>query len=48
MVSSGKKNYKYFIDYIDGDYKMKPICVILQNTRGWVKIMTVKLNAYTF
>ena len=48
MVSSGKKNYKYFIDYIDRDYKMKPICVILQNTRGWVKIMTVKLNAYTF
>lgn len=44
---SDEKNYKYFIDYMDGDYKMKPFCVILQNTRGWVKIMMVKLNANT-
>ena len=24
MITSGERKYKYFIDYMDGDYKSKP------------------------
>ena len=28
MVSSGKKNYKYFTGCNDNDHKVKPLCII--------------------
>ena len=28
-VSSGKKSCKFFIAYKDGDYKVKPVCIML-------------------
>ena len=37
MVSSGKKNYKYFIGYKDDDYRIKPLRTILPNTSTYVK-----------
>ena len=37
MVSSGKKNYKYFIGYKDDDYRIKPLRTILPNTSAYVK-----------
>ena len=37
MVSSGKKNYKYFIGYKDDDYRIKSLRTILPNTSAYVK-----------
>ena len=37
MVSSGKKNYKYFIGYKDDDYRIKPLRTILPNTSTYVE-----------
>ena len=33
MVSSGERNYKYFITYKDGDddYRIKPLGIMFQN-----------------
>ena len=28
-ISSGKKNYKYFIGYLHDDYKIKPLHIML-------------------
>ena len=36
-VSSGKKNYKYFIGYMDDDYKIKPFSIIFPKTSVCVK-----------
>ena len=32
-----KKNYKYFIDYIYDDYKVKPLYIMLPKTSTYVK-----------
>ena len=37
MVSSIEKNYKYFIGYMDHDYKTKPLCIMLPKTSAYVK-----------
>ena len=38
MVSTGEKNYKYFISYIDDDdYVIKPLHIMLPKTRAYVK-----------
>ena len=37
-ISSGEKeNYKNFIGYLYGDYKIKPLHIVLSITRGYVK-----------
>ena len=39
MVSSGQKNYRYFIGYKDdNDYKNKPICIMLPKTSAYINI----------
>ena len=37
-ISSGKKNYKYFIGYLCDDYKTKPLYIILPKGSAYVKI----------
>ena len=37
MVPSGKKIYKYFIDYRDDDHKSKPLCIMLPKTSAYLK-----------
>ena len=32
-----RKNYKYFIGYLDDDYKMKPLHIILPKTSAYIK-----------
>ena len=36
-IYSGKKNYKHFIGYMDNDYNIKAICIMLPNTSTSVK-----------
>ena len=36
-ISSGKKNYKYFVDYLYNNYKIKPLHVMLPKIRVDVK-----------
>ena len=37
MGSSGEKNYKYFIDYKDDDYKIKPLHIMLPKASAHLK-----------
>ena len=37
-VSSGEKNYKYFIGYLYDDYKIKPLHIMLPKTSLNVKL----------
>ena len=37
LVSSSKKNYKYFIGYKDHDHKIKPLCIVLPKMSAYVK-----------
>ena len=41
-VSTGEKNYKYYIGYKDDDQKVKPPSIMLPN------VMIEKLNGCTF
>ena len=36
-ISCGKNNYKYFIGYLYVNYKIKPLHIMLPNTRVYVK-----------
>ena len=36
-ISSGEKNYKYFIGYLYDDHKVKPLHIMLPKTRVYVK-----------
>ena len=36
-ISSGEKNYKYFIGYLYNDYKVKPLHKMLPKTSAYVK-----------
>ena len=36
-ISSGDKKCKYFISYMDDDYKIKPLCIMLAKTSAYVK-----------
>ena len=36
-IYPGKKNYKYFIGYMDNDYNIKTLCIMLPNTSTYVK-----------
>lgn len=36
-LSFGKKCNKYFIDYKDGNYKIKSLCVMLPKMSGYAK-----------
>ena len=36
-TSSGEKNFKYFIDYLHDDYEIKPLYMMLPETRAYVK-----------
>ena len=36
-ISSGEKNYKYFIGYLYGVYKIKPLHILLPKTKVYVK-----------
>ena len=36
-MSSGEKNYKYFIGYLYNDHKVKPLYIMLSKTRAYVK-----------
>ena len=35
-ISSGEKNYKYFIDYLHNDHKVKPLHIMLPKTSVYV------------
>ena len=37
-ISSGEKNYKYFIGYFYNDQKFKPLHIMLPKTSAYVKI----------
>ena len=47
-VSSGEKNYKYFIGYLHEDYKIKSLHIMLPKTSAYVESMMVKLNRCIF
>ena len=36
-ISSGEKNYKYFIGYLYDDYKIEPLYIMLSKTSAYVK-----------
>ena len=36
-ISSGEENYKYFISYLYGDYKVKPLHIMRPKTGAYVK-----------
>ena len=36
-TSSGEKNFKYFTDYLHDDYEIKPLYMMLPETRAYVK-----------
>ena len=36
-ISSGEKNYEYFIDYLHDDFKFKPLYIMLPETSSYVK-----------
>ena len=36
-ISFGEKNYKYFVGYLDDDYKIKPLHIMLPKTSAHVK-----------
>ena len=43
MVSSEEKNYKYFIGYMDDEYRIKLFSIILLKTSAFLKVMIAKL-----
>ena len=46
-ISSGEKSYKYFIGYLDDDYKIKSLHIML--LKGHMqKVMMVKLSGHIF
>ena len=47
-ISLGEKNYKYFIDFLYNDHKVKPLHIMLPKTSSCVKSMMDKLNGCTF
>ena len=47
-VSLGEKNYKYFINYLCNDYKIKSLHIILSKMSAYVKSMMVQLNGCIF
>ena len=48
-ISSGEKNYKYFIGYLYNDDKVKPLHVMLPKTKAYIKsFMMEKLNGCIF
>ena len=48
MVSSGEKNYKYFIGYKNDDHKIKPLHIMLPKTSAYVKSYDGELNGSIF
>ena len=36
-ISSGEKNYKYFIGYLHNDHKVKPLHIMLPKVSAYVK-----------
>ena len=36
-ISSGEKNYKYFVGWINDDYNIKPIWIMLPKTSVYLK-----------
>ena len=36
-ISFSEKNYKYFIGYLDDDYKVKPLHIVPLKTSAYVK-----------
>ena len=47
-VSSGEKNYKYFIGYLHEDYKIKSFYIMLPKTSAYLESMMVTLNRCIF
>ena len=41
-VSFGKKGFKYFFGYKDHDYKIKPLCIMLQKVSGYAENFATK------
>ena len=39
-ISSGEENYKYFIGYLNNDYNVKPLHIILPKTSANLKHWT--------
>ena len=38
FLKDGKKGYKYFIDYLHNDHKVKPFHIILPKTSAYIKV----------
>ena len=47
-ISCGDKNYEYFIDYMDDNYKFKPLFIMLPITSGYVKSYNDKTKGMIF
>ena len=47
-ISCGDKNYEYFIDYMDDNYKFKPLFIMLPITSGYVKSYNDKTKGMDF
>ena len=48
MISSAKKNNKYFIGYLYNHHKVKALHIILPKTKAYKKVTMDKLNGFTF
>ena len=47
-ISSGEKNYKYFIDYLYNDHKIKPLHIMLPKTSTYGKRYDGQTNCVYF
>ena len=47
-ISSGKKNYKYFIGHLYDDYKIKPLHIMLPKSSTYVEINDGQTNGCNF
>ena len=47
-ISFREENYKYFLGYIDADYKIKPFSIILPNTSAYIKSYDTKTKWMSF
>ena len=47
-ISFGEKNYKYFIDYLYNDNKVKPLHMILPKASAYVKSWTNKKHVFFY
>ena len=47
-ISSGGKNYNYVIGYMNHDYKIKPLHIMLLKRNAYVKSYSPRLKNFTY